>query len=87
MPHTAAHYGVSRHELFNEDINIQVGLYYLKDMFRLFHDRDLSLAAYNSGPTTVINAGYRIPRIKETITYVRRVNRVAQRYEREGFSS
>ncbi len=81
MPGTAVLYGVKRRELFSEDINIQLGLYYYLKMLRLFRDRDLALAAYNAGPGRVMKAGYRIPRIKETINYVRRVNYAAKKFK------
>lgn len=80
MPDTAAVYGVNRKELFDEDINIQVGLHYLKEMLSKFKNIDLALAAYNCGPARVIEAGYKIPKINETINYVRRVNREFKRY-------
>ncbi|MFH1624851.1 MAG: lytic transglycosylase domain-containing protein [Pseudomonadota bacterium] len=83
MPDTAKLYGVSRKELFNEDINIQVGLTYFKEMLRIFGNKDLALAAYNAGPAHVIGAGHRIPRIRETIDYVRRVNRAARGYKQK----
>ena len=85
MPKTAALYGVSRQELFDEDINIQVGLHYMREMLRLFGNRDLAVAAFNCGPNRVVQAGYRIPRISETRNYVRRVNHAARRYEQKGF--
>ena len=81
MPKTAALYGVSRQELFEPDINIQVGLHYLKEMLHIFKSRDLAMAAYNCGPQRVIDAGYRIPRIQETVDYVRRVNNAVKRYK------
>ncbi len=83
MPDTAKLYGVTRTELFDEDINIQVGLIYFKKMFRIFGNRDLALAAYNAGPAHVIGAGHRIPRIRETIDYVRKVNRAAKGYKQK----
>lgn len=83
MPDTARLYGVNREELFNEDINIQVGLIYFKKMLRVFGNKDLALAAYNAGPAQVIDAGYRIPRIRETVNYVRRVNRAAKGYKKK----
>ena len=80
MPSTAEMYGVRRHDLFNPDICIQVGLSYLKDMYSLFNREDLALAAYNCGPDKVMKAGYRIPDISETRDYVRRVQNAARRY-------
>lgn len=87
MPATAALYGVSRQELFDQDINIQVGLQYFKEMLRLFEKRDLAIAAYNCGPNRIIKAGNRIPRIRETIDYVRRVNNAAKKYRQKGIPS
>lgn len=83
MPDTAALYGVSREKLFDEDINIQVGLHYMRELLYLFNDRNLALAAYNCGPTRVIEAGRQIPMIRETRDYVRRVNRAVQRFKRK----
>ena len=85
MPDTAALYGVSRSRLFDEDVNIQLGLYYLRKMLDLFRDRNLALAAYNCGPGRVIRSGYRIPDIAETRDYVRRANDAARQYRHTGF--
>jgi len=74
MPATAELFGVSRQELFHPDINIQTGILYLKEMMELFpHDRRLAVAAYNCGPTRILENGGRIPNIAETRTYVQRV--------------
>jgi len=83
MPDTAAVYGVTRKELFDENINIQVGLHYMREMLHLFNDRNLALAAYNCGPNRVIKAGRQIPMIRETRDYVRRVNRAVQKFKRK----
>jgi soluble lytic murein transglycosylase-like protein len=79
MPATAKEYGVRRSELFNENINIQVSLYYFRTLFREFGRYDLALAAYNAGPTRVKNAGNRVPRIHETRQYIRRVQQYVRR--------
>lgn len=80
MPATAAAMGVERAELFDEDINIQVGLHYMQKMLKMFGKTNLALAAYNSGPRRVKHAGNRIPRIKETINYVKKVNKAMEYY-------
>ena len=80
MPDTAMLYGVTRKELFDEDINIQVGLHYLKNQLHRFENRNLAIAAYNCGPQRIVDAGYKIPKIQETINYVRRVNHAAKKY-------
>ena len=82
MPGTGAIYGVSRKELLDPDTNIRVGLTYMAELLRTFKDRNLALAAYNCGPQRVINAGYKVPQIPETIEYVRRVTHVFNRYGR-----
>jgi len=84
MPETGALYGVERDALFDEDINIQVGLHYLKYLFEIFGSRNLALAAYNCGPSRVVEAGYRIPAIRETQEYVKKVNRATGQYRRKG---
>jgi len=80
MPETAALYGISREELLDPDICIQVGLNYFKEMLHRFERVDLALAAYNAGPHRVVQAGHRVPRIGETMKYVRRVKHAAGRY-------
>lgn len=74
MPETAALYGVTREELFDVETNIKVELLYLKNLLKTFDRLDLAVAAYNCGPARVVAAGYRIPMIKETQAFVRRVN-------------
>ena len=81
MPATAKIYGVSRSELFNEDVNIQVSLYYFQSLFREFGRYDLALAAYNAGPTRVKNANYQVPRIRETTEYIRKIQQYVKRSE------
>jgi hypothetical protein len=77
MPRLAWHYfGIDRERLFDPQINIRIGLTWMKTLLKRFdHDLDLSLAAYNAGVSRVVRAGYRIPRIRETQLYVRRVKR------------
>lgn len=58
---------------FNIQENIYAGTRFLKYLQTLFSDNNLILAAYNAGPTRVARLG-RIPRIRETICYVRKVN-------------
>ncbi|MGE5606520.1 MAG: lytic transglycosylase domain-containing protein [Bacteroidota bacterium] len=54
--------------------NIYAGTRYLKDLNQQFKNYELILAAYNAGPTRVARLG-RVPRIKETINYIRRVTK------------
>ena len=69
-------YKITREKLFDPEINIRVGLSWMKYLLKRFdHDLDLSLAAYNAGVSRVVKAGYRIPRIKETRNYVRKVKK------------
>jgi soluble lytic murein transglycosylase-like protein len=54
--------------------NILCGALWLKDILNMFNGNlKLSLAAYNSGPGTVKNFGYKIPPYAETINYVHNV--------------
>ncbi|HID70550.1 MAG TPA: lytic transglycosylase domain-containing protein [Desulfobacterales bacterium] len=58
---------------FNPHENIDGGTKYLRNMLDIFDGNvPLSLAAYNAGPTLVKRL-QRIPRIPETINYVRKV--------------
>jgi hypothetical protein len=77
MPTLAWHYfGIDRERLFDPQINIRIGLTWMKTLLKRFdHDLDLSLAAYNAGVSRVVRAGYKIPRIRETQLYVRRVKK------------
>lgn len=59
---------------FDPAENIQAGARYLKSLYQLFRgDMELVLAAYNAGPQRVIDSNWAIPRINETINYVKRV--------------
>ncbi len=60
---------------FDIQENIFAGTRYLKDLRRMFHDTDLTLAAYNAGPTRVARLR-RIPRISETINYIKKVRKL-----------
>jgi hypothetical protein len=75
MPKLAKHdFGITREMLFDPQINIIIGLSWMKSLLKRFgQNLDLSLAAYNAGASRVVKAGYRVPRIKETQAYVRKV--------------
>ncbi len=69
-------HGITRDMLFNPKINIRTGLSIMKNLMDRFNqDLDLSLAAYNAGASRVIKAGYRIPDIRETRRYVKKVKK------------
>ena len=72
-------YGITREMLFDPQINIRVGLSRMKSLLNRFdYDLDLSLTAYNAGASRVVKAGYRIPPIKETEAYVRKVKEIME---------
>ncbi len=71
MPSTADSLGVENP--FNPAQNIKGGTNYLKDLLRVFKDKDLAIAAYNAGPGAVKKHGG-IPPYSETINYVKKVN-------------
>jgi hypothetical protein len=58
---------------FDIQENIYAGTRFLKYLKGRFSDSNLILAAYNAGPTRVARIG-RIPRIQETIRYIKKVN-------------
>jgi hypothetical protein len=67
-------YDITPDMLFDPDVNIRIGLAYMKYLLARFDaNLDLSLAAYNAGPTRVVRAGYGIPPIEETRDYVKKV--------------
>ncbi len=69
MPATARELGVDPHDPLQ---NLAGGARYLKMQYDRFGNWSLALAAYNAGPTRVAKLG-RIPRIRETQDYVRKV--------------
>ena len=59
---------------FNPDENIRAGARYLKLLQEMFKgDLELVLAAYNAGPSRVIQHNMTVPPIDETINYIERV--------------
>jgi len=87
MPRTASYYfGVAREELFHPETNIRTGLTWLQVLLKQFNeDIDLSLAAYNAGVSRVMKAGYKVPPIPETRSYVQKV-RQAMKSHQKAFS-
>jgi soluble lytic murein transglycosylase-like protein len=72
MPGTAGEMGVD--DIFDPAENIAGGTQYLAKLMALFdNDIELALAGYNAGPQTVINCGRKVPNIKETRNYVKKV--------------
>ena len=83
MPATARRFGVT--DIFDKRQNIWAGVRYLKLLLNMFGDNiPLALAGYNAGEHRVIREGYRVPRITETVNYVRaitgRYGRLTHRY-------
>jgi hypothetical protein len=74
------------HDPFNIQENIYAGTRFLKYLKTQFSDNNLILAAYNAGPTRVARLG-RIPHIKETISYINKVNSTYQILRQALFSS
>lgn len=58
---------------FDIQQNIYAGTRYLQDLYHQFEQFELILAAYNAGPTRVAKLG-RVPRITETLNYIKRVS-------------
>jgi len=84
LPSLAARYGYRPEDLFDPDLNIRLGVRHLKELLRRFRDVSLALAAYHAGVGRVIRSGYRVPRIRKTMEYVRKVKEVMEEYEEPG---
>lgn len=83
MPGTQAMLGVSKP--FDPQHNVHAGTRYLAMLKQTFGGNlHLTLAAYNAGPQTVVNAGYAVPAIAETQQYVRCVWAAYERYRQPG---
>jgi soluble lytic murein transglycosylase-like protein len=81
MPDTVADMEVT--DPFDPQDNINGGTRYLRKMMGLFKGNlRMALAAYNAGPTTVINVGG-VPRWRETVTYVQKVQYYYQVYQKD----
>jgi hypothetical protein len=70
---------------FNIQENIYAGTRFLKYLKSRFTDNNLILAAYNAGPTRVARLG-RIPRIRETICYIKKVNSIYSTLRQDFFA-
>ena len=77
MPATAARFGApSAESLLDPQVNVEVGVRYLRALLDQFGRTDLALAAYNAGEGAVVRHGYQIPPYRETQEYVRKVHRL-----------
>jgi hypothetical protein len=61
---------------YNIEQNIQGGCRFLGELYQRFGNTTLALAAYNAGPTRVARLG-RVPHIRETQNYVRKVQSIS----------
>lgn len=78
-PITAKELGVKHSDMFDPAENIKASANYLAKLQKEFKTKELTAAAYNAGPTKVRELG-RIPRFKETLNYVDKVNREYNSY-------
>src|SRR5262249_56539265 len=73
MPGTAARFGITR--IFDPAQNIEAGAKDLRFLLDKFDgDVQLALAGYNAGEGAVVDAGYRVPRYRETQAYVHNIS-------------
>ncbi len=79
MPETARDLRV--HDPFDPKANIMGGTNYLRQLLSRFDgDLSLGLAAYNAGPQRVVMAQNTVPRLPETLDYIKKVLHHYQRY-------
>lgn len=72
MPLMQKHYGVE--DPTDPRSNVMAGAQYVKDLLgRYKGNMELALSAYNAGPTAVRRAGGKVPQIKETQEYLKKV--------------
>lgn len=73
MPSTGkSECGLNRDLLYDPKLNLHCGAFYFGKLLHQFRNVKLALAAYNSGATRVARLG-RVPRIRETQQYVKRI--------------
>ncbi len=80
MPKTAEDLGIVNP--FDPVQNIKGGTSYLRELSRIFRNRDHIIAAYNAGPGAVKKYGG-IPPYSETQTYVRKVNEFLEDFKED----
>jgi len=79
MPATARELKVA--DAFDPEANIDGGTRYLRSLLNTFsQDLRLALAAYNAGPT-IVRKEQNVPRIPETVEYVKRVLTYYRQYK------
>jgi soluble lytic murein transglycosylase-like protein len=82
MPATAVRVGVQN--IFDPDQNIRGGMQHMRNLLDRFNnDLELSLAAYNAGENLVQRIG-RIPHIRETHDYVRKIKKTYSKTRTNG---
>lgn len=79
--------------LYDPDVNIRFGCYYLKYLYNRFGDNTLMLASYNAGPSVVYrwlssneyttNGVLTTIPYKQTDEYVKKVNKALKHYVKE----
>ncbi len=73
MPETGARYGVSQsRNLYDPEVNIDVGARYLSDLLDMFGSVELAVAAFNAGEAAVLRYDG-VPPYPETRRYVHHV--------------
>lgn len=80
MPETAKRFGVR--DVYDPEQNIHGGARYMKYLLAKFDgDKELAIAAYNSGENAVIRAGNRVPPHPETVAFVPKVIDYYRRFQ------
>jgi soluble lytic murein transglycosylase-like protein len=84
MPGTASDLGVR--DPYNPRENVLAGCRYFRVLLNRFQSLPLALAAYNAGSQRVVNAGHRVPGIRETQEFVTSVLENYCLADQEGFA-
>ena len=89
IPATGRRYGLlTLSDLHDPLRSIDAAARYVRDLSMMFDRRiDLVLAGYNAGENAVIESGYRVPRYRETQSYVARGRSIFERIVRANIFS
>ena len=82
MPYTFKNFSDAKN-IFDPENNIKAGILYFRHLLSVFKNIELALAAYNCGEDKIIRNKFRIPPIRETRFYIKKVLSFYKKYKKE----